>query len=104
MEDFSWAILPPDTKDHSGYFVGLSHQSGKSGQIIVSVNNSTTIGVTAKSRSNGSTHSPVVLLGKAVVRDNGHCVAGSWCDCSGGTAIPGTRYNILSRVDTNHIM
>ena len=82
MEKFTWATSPPDSKDHSGYFVGLSHQATTAGEILVSINNTTTIGVTDKCHD--LKVSPVVLIGKVVVRDNGHCVAGSWCDCSAG--------------------
>lgn len=117
MEKFIWAIVPKDSKDYSRYFVGLSHQPATAGQIILSVNNSTTIGVTGKSDSHDchdhdhkshdshdhKSESSVILIGKAVVRDNGKCVAGSWCDCNGGIAVPGSKYNVLKRVSSNSI-
>ena len=46
---------------------------------------------------------PVGLLGKVCVRDNGTCVVGQKCDCLNGVAVPGSKWRVLARKDTDVI-
>jgi hypothetical protein len=46
---------------------------------------------------------PVGLMGKIYVRDNGQCIEGEKCDCLNGIAIPGSKWNVLSRKNDNVI-
>ena len=54
-------------------------------------------------RSQRPEWSPVGMMGKLFVRDDGQCVVGSRCDCVNGIAVPGTRWPVLSRSDTDTI-
>jgi hypothetical protein len=47
---------------------------------------------------------PVTLMGKIYVRDDGTCVVGQKCSCgSGGIAVPGTGWRVMSRKSANVI-
>ena len=46
---------------------------------------------------------PVGLLGKMYVRDNGKCVPGEKCDCENGIAVPGNKWYVLERTDSDII-
>ena len=46
---------------------------------------------------------PIALLGKVYVKDNGLCVVGSKCSVLNGIAVPGDKYVVLSRSDTDVI-
>ena len=54
-------------------------------------------------RSQRKEWSPIGLLGKIYVIDNGSCVVGSKCSCENGIAIPGTDWRILERKTANII-
>lgn len=54
-------------------------------------------------RSRRKEWSPVGLLGKIHVRDDGMCVVGGKCDCLNGIAIPGSGWYVLSRITPNII-
>jgi len=47
--------------------------------------------------------SPIGLLGKIYVRDNGLCVPGNKCSCENDIAIPGDRWKVLTRSSSNVI-
>lgn len=47
--------------------------------------------------------SPVGLLGKIHVYDNGECIVGEKCDCLNGIAVPGTSWYVLQRITPNII-
>ena len=47
--------------------------------------------------------SPVGLMGKIYVRDNGKCLAGEKCGCQAGIAVPGNHWRVLKRVNENVI-
>ena len=46
---------------------------------------------------------PVSLLGKVLVRDNGECKPGQKCDCLNGIAVPGSTWLVLNRTAANII-
>jgi len=50
-------------------------------------------------RSQRPEWSPVGLIGKMYVRDNGECIPGQKCDCRDGIAVPGNTWFVLSRSD-----
>ena len=54
-------------------------------------------------RSMRKERSPVDLLGKIHVYNNGQCEPGSKCDCTNGIAVPGTKWYVLNRVSSNII-
>jgi hypothetical protein len=54
-------------------------------------------------RSKRKEWSIVGMLGKIYVRDNGKCVVNGKCDCLNGIAVPGNKWHVLSRVDTDVI-
>ena len=54
-------------------------------------------------RSQRKEWSPIGLLGKLYVYDNGTCVVGGRCDCVNGVAVPGTTWPVLTRSATNVI-
>ena len=56
-------------------------------------------------RLNRKEWTPVNIIGKCVVKDNGNCIPGSFCSCgNNGIAIPGKDYYVLSRISKNTIM
>ncbi len=54
-------------------------------------------------RSNRKEWTPVGLMGKMFVRDNGQCIVGQKCDCQNGIAIPGTNWHVIGRSAANVI-
>ena len=46
----------------------------------------------------------VSLLGKVIVRDDGTCVVGQKCSCSGGIAVPGTDWIVMERMSADTIL
>lgn len=46
---------------------------------------------------------PVGLIGKIYVYDDGKCIPGEKCDCINGIAVPGTKWQVLSRNSPNTI-
>lgn len=57
------------------------------------------------SRQHRKEWSPIGMLGKLLVRDNGLCEVNSWCTCCGGIAVPGdsSGYRVIRRVTDNII-
>jgi hypothetical protein len=47
--------------------------------------------------------SPVQLIGRVYVRDNGYCRLGEKCDCENGIAVPGDRWIVMSRTSSQVI-
>ena len=47
--------------------------------------------------------SPIGMMGKLYVRDDGGCEIGGKCDCAGGIAIPGNKWYVMERSDANII-
>jgi len=47
---------------------------------------------------------PVSLIGKVRVRDNGECKVGMKCDCDNGIAVPGNKWHVLKRIDEDVIL
>jgi len=54
-------------------------------------------------RSERKEWSPVGLMGKIYVRDNGLCLAGQKCSCQTGIAVPGNDWRVLKRINSNVI-
>ena len=54
-------------------------------------------------RSQRPEWTPVSLMGKVLVRDNGNCKPGEKCDCVDGIAVPGSHWYVLSRTSNNVI-
>jgi hypothetical protein len=54
-------------------------------------------------RSKRKEWSQIGLLGKLYVYDDGNCVVGERCDCIGGIAVPGNKWQILERSSENTI-
>jgi len=54
-------------------------------------------------RSQRKEWSPVGLMGKLYVKDNGQCVVGERCDCVNGIAVPGTKWLVSKRSSPNVI-
>ena len=54
-------------------------------------------------RSQRKEWSPIGLMGKLYVRDNGQCVVRSKCSCENGIAIPGNDWYVMERKSENII-
>jgi len=114
LETISYTVREINSSMTGGYDRYIISNMDDTTQMFADFNNANPIRITVVNpaynpsmdyipRSARKEWTPVSLLGKVYVRDDGTCIPGQKCDCINGIATNGTTWRVLKRMSTNVI-